>query len=403
MSALEWRPAFAKTKLETPSMKAEHIFADNLSEVIWLRVKRLTSHQLCEKVILRRSPAMPEGALAEKAAGMAWAVRSAVGYWETKSGGLNARVLSRYYALLQVSIAEQIAAGDETSTLPSIQRHTEQGHGLFTIAADTEGFPANYLIGCMKSGHFAAYSKTRKLPVDGFAFDRRLRKVPTDAERARLVSLADLLRRVPELQSVAQEYFGTYPLSFHVGKRHDSELEHQLDQIGSSTIGSLYDAKTLTPALNTTSSIAICPVGYKITAQQANALDLPIKRFEDREDPFTGQVLPTGELEHPANEHWHQHLTLHKSGYCGSSVVVPFWGTDDVFTLHFVILYAFSIVTRYLPSLWHEIEDGTLDHLRSLLEHYLVIVDNVLPKIALERMTGDTVYAVQAGSIFGPT
>jgi hypothetical protein len=384
-------------------MKSEHIYADNLAEVVWLRLKRLSSHQLCAKVILGRLPAMSEPALTEKAAGMAWAVRSAVGYWETKSGGLNARVLSRYYALLQMSIAEQIAAGDETSTLPSIQRHTEQGHGLFTIAADTEGFPANYLVGCMKSGHFAAYCKTRKMPVDEFAFERRLRKPPNEAERARLLSLADLLRRVPELQSVTQEYLGTYPLSFHVSKRHISDFELQLDQFGASTIGSLLDTKSLTPELKTKSTVTICPVGYEITAAQANALGLPIKDFKDAKDEISDVTLPTGTLEHPANEHWYQALDLHKSGYCGSSIMVPYWGIHDIFTLHFVILYAFSIVTRYLPNLWHEIEDGKLDHLRSLLEHYLVIVDNVLPKIALERLTGDSVYAVQSGSIYGPT
>ncbi|SIT45619.1 conserved hypothetical protein [Paraburkholderia ribeironis] len=384
-------------------MKSEYIFADNLSEVIWLRLKRLSSHQLCEKVILRRSRAMPETVLAEKSAGMAWAVRSAVGYWETKSGGLNARVLSRYYALLQMSIAEQIAAGDETSTLPSIQRYTEQGHGLFTTTADIGEFPANYLVGCLKSGHFPAYCKTREMAVDEFAFERKPRKQLNDAERARVVSLADLLRRVPELQSVTQEYLSTYPLSFHVGKRHDSELEQQLDQLGASMIGCLYDAKTLTPALSTASSIAISPVGYELTAEQANTLDLPIKDFEDRKDACSGLTFPTGKFEHPANEHWYQRLKLHKSGYCGSSIMVPYWGTDDIFTLHFVILYAFSIVTRYLPSLWHEIEDGKLDQLRSLLEHYLVIVDNVLPKIALERITGDSVHAIQSGSVFGPT
>ncbi|WP_233847946.1 YaaC family protein [Paraburkholderia sp. HD33-4] len=384
-------------------MKSEHIYADNLAEVVWLRLKRLSSHQLCAKVILGRSPTMPEAALEEKAAGMAWAVRSAVGYWETKSGGLNARVLSRYYALLQMSIAEQIAAGDETSTLPSIQRHTEQGHGLFTIAADMDGFPANYLVGAMKSGHFAAYCKTRKLPIDEFAFDRRIRKQPNDEERARLVTLADLLRRVPELQSVTQEYLGTYPLAFHVSKRHISDLEKQLDHLGVSTIGSLFNAKSLTPALTTTSSIAICPVGYEITAEQANVLGLPVKDFKDMKDEGSDATLPIGTLEHPASEHWYQGLDLHKSGYCGSSIVVPYWGIHDIFTLHFVILYAFSIITRYLPNLWHEIEDGKLDHLRSLLEHYLVIVDNVLPKIALERLTGDSVYTVQSGSIFGLT
>lgn len=384
-------------------MQSEHVFADNLAEVIWLRLKRLSSHQLCEKVILRRTPTTPETALTEKATGMAWAVRSAVGYWETKSGGLNARVLSRYYALLQISIAEEIASGDETSTLPSIQRHTEQGHGLFTIAADTDGFPANYLIGCLKSGHFPSYCKARGIDLKAFAFERRLRKPPNETERPHMVSLADLLRRVPELQSVAQEYLGTYPLSFHLAKRHSSDLEQQLEQMGMSMIGSVYDARTLTPALKTNSAIAICPVGYQLTAAEANSLDLPVRNFEDKKDPLSNLILPIGQLEHPAHEHWYQGLHLHKSGYCGSSIMVPYWGADDVFTLHFVILYAFSIVTRYLPSLWHEIEDGKLDHLRSLLEHYLVIVDNVLPKIALERMTGDSVHAIQSGSVFSLT
>ncbi|WP_321956328.1 YaaC family protein [Paraburkholderia bannensis] len=384
-------------------MTSEHIYADNLAEVVWLRLRRLSSRQLCAKVILGRSPTMPGVALEEKAAGMAWAVRSAVGYWETKSGGLNARVLSRYYALLQMSIAEQIAAGDETSTLPSIQRHTEQGHGLFTIAADMNEFPANYLVGAMKSGHFSAYCKTRKLPIDQFAFERRIRKQPSDDERARLLTLADLLRRVPELQSVTQEYLGTHPLAFHVSKRHISDLDKQLDHLVGSSFGSLLDAKSLTPALTTTSSIAICPIGYEITAEQADLLGLPIKHFKDAKDEFSDVTLPIGTLEHPVTEHWYQGLDLHKSGYCGSSIMVPYWGIHDIFTLHFVILYAFSIVTRYLPNLWHEIEDGKLDHLRSLLEHYLVIVDNVLPKIALERLTGDSVYTVQSGSIFGLT
>lgn len=384
-------------------MKSEHIYADNLAEVVWLRLKRLSSHQLCGKVILGRSPSTPEAALAEKATGMAWAVRSAVGYWETTSGGLNARVLSRYYALLQISIAEQIAAGDETSTLPAIQRHTEQGHGLFTIAAEMDGFPANYLVGAMKSGHFAAYCKIRKLPIDAFSFERRIRKQPKDEERTRLLTLADLLRRVPELQSVTQEYLGTYPLSFHLSKQHISELDRQLDGLGASTLGSLHDARLLTPGLTTTSAIAICPVGYEITAEQANDLGLPIKDFRDTKDDISDVTLPVGTLEHPATEHWYHGLDLHKSGYCGSSIMAPYWGIHDIFTLHFIILYAFSIVTRYLPSLWHEIEDGELDHLRSLLEHYLVIVDNVLPKIALERLTGDSVYAIQSGSIFGPT
>jgi hypothetical protein len=65
-------------------------------------------------------------------------------------------------------------------------------------------------------------------------------------------------------------------------------------------------------------------------------------------------------------------------------------------------LYALSIIVRYLPLLWHEIEDGKLDHIRALIEHYVVIVDNVLPQLAVQRLTGRRLIAVQPGSLQGP-
>lgn len=65
-------------------------------------------------------------------------------------------------------------------------------------------------------------------------------------------------------------------------------------------------------------------------------------------------------------------------------------------------LYALSIVVRYLPLLWHEIEDGGLDHIRALIEHYISVFDNVLPKLAIERITGRRLIAVMPGSLEGP-
>ena len=82
--------------------------------------------------------------------------------------------------------------------------------------------------------------------------------------------------------------------------------------------------------------------------------------------------------------------------------MVPFWGTTDVFLLHLLILYATSILVRYLPERWHDIEDGKLDHIRALLEHYMVIVDNVLPKIVIERLTGIKLLTSQPGSMNAP-
>jgi hypothetical protein len=58
---------------------------------------------------------------------------------------------------------------------------------------------------------------------------------------------------------------------------------------------------------------------------------------------------------------------------------------------------------RYLPELWHEIESGSLDHVRALLDYYVAIFDNVVPIIALERLTHHRVLAVQPGSLHAPS
>jgi len=115
------------------------------------------------------------------------------------------------------------------------------------------------------------------------------------------------------------------------------------------------------------------------------------------------QISIADQVVHPKNKYWHQCVDLYKSGYSGTSIVVPFWGLRDPFIIHFIILYALSIVVRYLPSLWHDIEDGELNHMRALIEQYLAIVDNVLPRLAVEMITGKKLVVVHPGSLMAPS
>jgi hypothetical protein len=134
--------------------RPERLVAEDVKEATWLRFRRLTSSVLCRKILTRRASELdsklPEklGAtlLEKKAAQTAWAVRSALGYWEASHVGLNAKVLSRYYALLQISIAEQVASPSSSSSLEEVQRYTEAGHGLFTLNHPGAAFPAITLV-----------------------------------------------------------------------------------------------------------------------------------------------------------------------------------------------------------------------------------------------------------------
>lgn len=384
----------------TGETKSEHIVAADPVGATWLRLKRLTSRHLCEQAIIRRnSETIAPAVLAKKASGMAWAVRSGLGYWDTEANALNSRVLSRYYAVLQLSIAEQVSSSDPKDLLPAIQRHTEFGHGLFTLRHPDVQFPDGMLVGCAQSGHFAAYAKYRKIDLKPYIFEKKPKKIEDveDTKKSLLVSLTDLLRRVPELQTVTQEFFGQEPLSFRIAPDNIKRIEQQ--QAAGWQKLAQPDASQSTQV---TSWVNIYTPRSGAPLPSISGYGFPLTDITEQDDVIGGGRHLSAAVKHSSDSHWQNHLRTYKSAYCGTSIIAPFWGNDDPFVLNFAILYAFSIVVRYLPELWHEIEDGSLDHIRVLLEQYLAIVDQVLPKLIIERLTGVTLTVVQPDSLFAP-
>lgn len=375
----------------------ERFVATDVNGAIWLRLKRLTSSQLCKKIIQKNHPLLQEVEYINKSVGMSSAIRSAIGYWETQNGGLNSKILSRYYALLQISLAEQIASGDPKDDLKTVQRHTESGHGLFSMTIENATFPDNIIIGCLKGGHFYAYAKKIGIDIKKYASDKRPR-IAEDLDSSCTYTLTDLLRRIPELNLQVREILGENPLSFQIGHASRNMLLRTkgLFQQGLSRP---------TPDFSGFTYAAIYPKGAEVTAEELNSYDLGIIDIEKEtegvrtdldEEYFVGKVL------HPEGEVWWDHVLTHKSGYCGTSVIVPFWGTQDPFVLHLVVLYTLSIIVRYLPEIWHEIEHGELDYINSLLENYLAIFDSVLPKLAVERLTNTHLVVTSPDSLNSP-
>jgi hypothetical protein len=383
----------------------EQLVAENLGEAIWLRLRRLTSPTLCARIISARSAGLNPDIVAQKGQEVASSVRSALGYWQSQPASLNAKVLTRYYALLQISIAEQVASPASTADLREIQSHTEGGHGLWTIANPNQDFPANYMVACRNRGHFYEYCRFKGIDVTSFASKARpdLWGDLSEDAKSRLASLTDLFRRIPELQLLIEETFGTQPLSFRVAHAHQNMFEQvERQRKHMMTTGQMaFDPPVTGPDVVT--YVGIYPHGQKLTPEYLNSFGLPIKNIRPANDSTSKWPYFIGDLKHPKEKYWYQCLDTYKSGYCGTSIIVPLWGTiTDAFLIHFMTLYALSIVVRYLPQLWHEIEDGNLDHIRALIEHYLVIVDNVLPQIAVQRITGRRLIAVQPGSLHGP-
>ncbi|MGA7656802.1 MAG: hypothetical protein WCA96_08505, partial [Methylocella sp.] len=63
----------------------EWLVAQDVTEAVWLRLRRLTSSTLCRRVIEARNPSLPISILQKKGQEVASSVRSALGYWQSQA------------------------------------------------------------------------------------------------------------------------------------------------------------------------------------------------------------------------------------------------------------------------------------------------------------------------------
>jgi len=382
-------------------MKNEKFKAENADEIVWLRLNRLKSTKLCENLIRKKlatapNPVFTDETIKNKAIGLSAAIESAIGYWQGQPLSLNARILSRYYFLLQLTIAEQVSKVGSTDDLKEIQRHTEFGHGLATITNPEQSFPDNYYIYPLMSGHFSSYAKSIGLDIRSKALERREKVFNKIQDHSKLVSLTDLFRRIPELNKVVEEYLEKPPLAFHVGYSMAHNSAHR-EIIRGESFGEPRIVRE-----NAATNVSIYPTSAQTTIDYLKSLSLPFTSLRNAEDSASKQSYIVGTLVHPADKHWHQQLQVYTSSYATSTYALPLWtNTYDSVVANFALLYALSIIVRYLPDLWYRITSGDLNHIGSLIEYYISIMDHVLPLQMLERITGTSITIHSPGSFFG--
>jgi hypothetical protein len=213
-------------------------------------------------------------------------------------------------------------------------------------------------------------------------------------DQEKLLSLSELLLRIPELQLPVQECLGRPALSFRVG--------HSDKNPPPSFFGK-QEKRPPQEAATTYAAIYVDP-SHNVTADWLNSLGLPFTNIEETESKTLDEVhrFFAGKLHHPSEKLWWDHFSHYKSDYCGRSVISPFWGINDPFVLHLATLYGLSIVVRYLPSIWQRVEHGDLDHIRALIENYLAVLDHIGPQLALGRITGIRLEVATPGSFNAP-
>lgn len=177
--------------------RVEHLVADDHNELVWLRFKRLTNSKLCEHLLSEKQSrfevSFDREIIQRKAIGLASVIDSGLGYWEQNKSRLNSWVLSRYYALLQMTIAEQVASIKNNDDLSSVQRHTEDGHGLNIYNKASNSFPSDFLVYVRQSGHFSSYGKSLNIPINNFGFKSKIKNLDNIPDPSLLISIKDLL------------------------------------------------------------------------------------------------------------------------------------------------------------------------------------------------------------------
>lgn len=372
----------------------ERFRAENPDEIVFLRLNRLRSPRLCENLLRDKlnenpNPAITDEILQKKAVGLASVIESALGYWQSSSQSLNSRTLSRYYFMLQLTIAEQVASVSNTDGLAEIQKHTEHGHGLKTYLVSNDKFPNNLLVYATQGGHFNSYGKFIGWEMKKWTQERSIRKPGdlTDEVRSKMLSLGDLFRTIPELRTVIEEYLAEPPLSLHIGHSESNMIaESERARQFISTHLKMPTSEDMRTKEKTT-DVAIFTKSSRIDVPYLQTLGMPLTNFRTYKYVRSVDEMIIGSITHPGEDLWWDHFPHYSSRYVPTSYVKPVWGERyHSIAVNYMLLYSLSIIVRYMPDLWYRITSGEDNHIGSLIEYYISIIDHVVPLQMLENI-----------------
>ncbi|MFC1455444.1 YaaC family protein [Microvirga arabica] len=378
------------------------ILSENPIDGIWTQLSVWQSQQAAKRHIEARAQAaellMDADLIEAKSAALSYCLRTAQEYLRKGEEPLTSRIVSRYYGCLW--LASAILASDPANdiTLERLERFTKFGHGLGNIVNENENFPDNEYTYIKSSGFFPQFLKGLGLTPEQV----RATQLPTQrlggfedvpkSEFHFLVSLSELLARIPELHDLYEYVTGRPALSFAVHYSSINQSENFKDAEKNNTLSAA-------PARTRDYSWISMP--EEIPKDHLLNNGPPLEELEIRE--FAGHRNWTGKLSHPAGEYWYDHLQTYKSAMSQTCWVRPALGEiKDALPLHLMLLYQLSILARYRPAVWREILQGSWDQYSALIDAYTRVFDRVVPEMALRSIFANRVHVTTPGSMFAP-
>ncbi|MDR3615378.1 MAG: YaaC family protein [Candidatus Obscuribacterales bacterium] len=378
------------------------LFTEDPVDSLWEQLSLYESHTLAKRLLEQKADAasinLTSNILEAKAKAISSCIRNARDNINNISKSSTVQVTSNYYGCLWLCAAVAAADPANDADLAKLEKSTKGGHGLQNVADDSGQFPDSEFVYLRETGLLADLLKwsgmnaqtlkniSPKSSIKDFA------KASVD-DKGLLVSLADLLARIPELKGLYEDILGKKSLCIPLVSDVSRNIAERM------------------PPINFTSKPNVQPPNpghfrvhlsgtLGMSKTQVDDLGIPAAEFEenpgkDWNAKFTdSESLP-----------WAKSFPTYHSSLAGTwnIWIVPLLGSiQDPLFIHMMALYELSIFARYRPAVWHEILEGSYDQYRILIQSYLRLFSRLGPELALTKLIDRNVLVIPPGGLFGP-
>jgi hypothetical protein len=339
---IAWNKEIAPT-VAAPTLKPKphiirRITAETPLDAIWARLEQFRSVHLAAKLVQRRHGGeLDQNTISRRAEGVAFTIRNAADYFRAgNSESLSRRILNLYYGVLALASAEMLASPSGASDLDEIESFTKNGHGLNTVPASTGGF-GGFHIHVLNSGFYARWASFLGYDISTYPRQRAktegdLQNLPPDTH----TTISQLLSTVPELGDLFLEVFDGEPS--WIVPHYDAEASGGF-------------ARFANGARPDSSYITLLDQSGRISQERILAANWPVTEVAEAQSEYTGRAF-RARVDHAGQEFWHGALPLHHSPFLPSqALIMPVLsGAGEYRSIALVILYALSIIVRYMPS-----------------------------------------------------
>lgn len=355
----------------------EHIYIieENPMEQIYTQLRALTSREVAEKSVERYDSILhtelSEEDIKLKAEGVSYLVQNAIDYFDNASTeNLIQRMLNLYYGTLALMEAEMLIYGSTYKRLGEIEKVTRNGHGMATFGDAAAGLD-DFYVGVLRQGLFQAWLSHRGMDVSDFPDSRK--KMETSEFK---ISLSRLLYCIPELENILMEV----DEGFHPG------YVFPYYDIGVNSAG--FSKEIHYQRKFSGSYIHMIDMSNRAEKDLMQHIPGRITVVGKYKDPHSDSEGWTAFVRHEAGGHPSDEYHVHK-GLSTSMVLRQLFGrTNDWEVYAVMILYASSIIVRYMPNMWAQITHGNLDRYKAVFYQFSRVAERELTQIFLEALTG---------------